>query len=200
MLPPSTSRLPPSTSRLPPVLLAPQPFLRCLPHRAQFPAAGQRRSRLQLPVSIHPWLPLLSSQRPNQIGAGVYKVATNLISFPTLQFFDFDFLFPFPFPFFSVLFHFPFPSPLSFTFFFPCIPFPFSLNSRRFLPSSLPFFPLSIPFPSSPLDFLPQQPGLGWREAALYIPEVSFSKTFIYEYILSVEGSKFLFAGAALHL
>ena len=67
---------------------------------------------------------------------GVYKIATNLISFPSLPFFNLSLLLPFP----SL-------SPLFFFFF----------HLSPFLPLPFPIFPLPFPFPSSPFYFLLQQ-------------------------------------------
>ena len=93
--------------------------------------------------------------------SGVYKVATNLISFPAIPFFNFFSFFAFPLPSFFLLLLFSNPFP-----FLP--PFPVYPPSAPLLP--LPFFPLSF-FPtrySSTTAFL----GKGnfihpwdWREA-----------------------------------
>ena len=95
----------------------------------------------------------------------------------------YPFILPFSNPFlftFSFSSHFPFlflfPFPLAFPFPSPSIPFPF-FPSPSLLPSShpIPFFPpLPLPFPSSQLDFLPQQldsiPNSGGEVVELRLP------------------------------
>ena len=77
----------------------------------------------------------------------MYKVAANLISFPTFPFFILPHLPIFQLDFLIL----PFPFPLPFPFFFP-FPFSFHFLSFLHLPSSLP---LLSSLPPSLLDFLP---------------------------------------------
>ena len=96
------------------------------------------------------------------IQTGVYKFATNLISFPNLHF--------------STWFYSPHSLPILFSFpsLFPsihlCLPFPFPSPSVPFLPFSFPsLLPLSIFFPNSLIIF---PPGVVWRKASLYTPAI----------------------------
>ena len=85
-----------------------------------------------------------ATSHPHLFKTGVYKVATNLISFPIRPFLILPFSLPFllfslSLPFFPFLpFAYPFPSP--------SIPFPFfpSSLSPSLLPSSLPLLPYLI--------------------------------------------------------
>ena len=88
--------------------------------------------------------------------SGVYKVATNLISCPTLPFFNFS------------IFHFPFSFPLPYPGFSPLpslsllLPFP-SLSSLSPFPSSLFPSPSPTSFSSQTACFYSPSPGVGGK-------------------------------------